>query len=207
VNDTSLVGDALAESLDGIEPAPFRERLDAVLDGTSLTPAVLVVKSARALDPGVDAETSALRGAGVQLSYEGLRLTRSLLREKEWEHAERTPYNLDLLASGTLVSRGFHELSETGVAMQAVDIVRRFGRDQTNTLAGEDVPDTSLESDVVKLAVNAGADLALQSVPPSVGAFAETLAAELEAEPLPDPNTLGGIEDRFATAARAPPND
>lgn len=208
MNDVSLVSEALADALEGFDPAPFGDRLEGVVAGEPLTPGVLTVRTARTLDGTVDERAAARRGAGVQVSYEGLRLTRSTLRGEDWENLETQEYHLDLLVAGTLVARGCNLLARTGVVDQAVGIVRRFGRAQTHLQTGDfEATGHSLEVDVVELAVAAGADLALGTVPPAVAALGETLATELEAEPLPEPAVLDGIEERFAHVEHAPRTD
>lgn len=232
------VREALSKSLADIEPASFRDRLEAVLADQPLTPGVLTVRTAAALDSAVDSDASAMLGAGVQLSYEGLRLTRAIIRSRRDdadvpEHLttdgsgvelaagvgdqgrktltngdsaldESEQYYLDLLAAEVLVSRGFYHLADTGVATQAVEIIRRFGRTQTTELEGELAQEQSLEVDVIKLAVNAGADLANVPETPALTSVGEALAAELEAEPLPDPvEALSGVENRILSATNA----
>lgn len=207
MQEVSYVSEALQESLDDIEPVAFRQRLHSVIEGVSLTPAVLTVKTARAIEPSIDVESSAKRGAGVQLSYEGLRLTRSMIREKHWEAGnDRDSYYFDLLAAAVLVSRGYYYLADTGVATQSVEIVRRFGRNQTYEQQ-TDVQDleNSLEIDVIKLSVNAGADLAMQTIPPSIMSYGESLARDIQDEPLPGPDdALTGVDERIATLASTP---
>lgn len=206
VRDANHISNALNQSLEDIEPVSFRERLHSVIDGVSLTPGVLTIVTARALEPSIEVTSSARRGAGVQLSYEGLRLTRSVLREKDWEHDESTPYYRDLLAASVLVSRGFYYLADTGVADQAVDIVQRFGRNRAYQQQSVDTElEDSLEIDAIKLAINAGADMAVQTIPPAVTTYADTIARELEQEPLPEPDeALTGFEERIGTLAGTP---
>ena len=208
MTEEGAVSDALWDSLADIGPPTFRSHLEGVLEDQSLTPGVLTVKTARALDGSTDLEASAMRGAGVQLSYEGLRLTRAVVDERgaldtAVEEAQEE-YYLDLLAAEVLVSRGFYHLATTGVSDQAVEIVRRFGRNQTHELDGQSPTEASLEEDVIKLAVNAGADMSTTPVSSAVTSFGERLATELEREPLPDPDdALAGIEGRITTAATA----
>lgn len=206
MKDADYISHALEQSLADIEPVPFRERLHEVVDGVSLTPGVLTIVTARAMEPSVEETASAKRGAGVQLSYEGLRLTRAVLRERDWEVNEDKSYYRDLLAASVLVSRGFYYLADTGVADQSVEIVRRFGRNETykqQSVTGE--LEDSLEVDVIRLAVNAGADMAVQTIPPAVTSYADTIARELESEPLPAPEeALGGVEERIGTLAGTP---
>lgn len=207
MTEAPVVREALDRSVADIEPSAFRARLQTVLSDVSLTPAVLTVRTARTLEPSIDVDACALRGVGVQLTYEGLRLTRSILRESRWEDdGRRKEYYLDLLAAAVLVSRGYHALADTGVSREAVEAARRFGRYQTYDQKGElSYGEYSLEADFVTLAVNTGADLALQTVPPSITAFGENLAHDIGAEPLSGPeNALEGVEERIRTLTSAP---
>jgi hypothetical protein len=197
----SALDEVIGRSVDKLEPASFRDRLLGVASGTSRTPGVLAIQTARALDPAADIETSATRGAGVQLSYTGLELTRSILREQRWEEGDTDDYYYDLLAAEILVSRGLYYLSGTGVRRQAVEIVQKFGRTQTETAelgtrhAGE-----PLEMDVIRLAVDAGADLVMQTTPPSLATYREELADDLREYPLPEPDdALAGVDERLTT--------
>ncbi len=207
VSDVTAARTVLEQSLADIEPPAFRRHLQTVLGDITPTPAVLTIRTARALEPSLDLETCAVRATGVQLTYEGLRLTRSVLREQRW-HApdERSQYYLDLLAAAVLVSRGYYCLADTGVTRQAVEAARRFGRHQTYAQTGTfDDVEYSLEADFVALAVTAGADLAVRTVPPSITAYGESLAQDIGREPLPDPvEGLVGVEERVATLAASP---
>ena len=207
MTESTAVRDALSDALSDIEPSAFHSRCDELLAAEPLTPGVLTLRTARALDPSVTTEAGAIRGAGVQLSYEGLRLTRRIIRERKRDALARATngagsdaetYYLDLLAAEVMVSRGFYQLATTGVSDQAVEIVRRFGRNQTIEHESGIPEAPSLEVDVIKLAVNAGADLANVPLTPALTSFGERLADELEAEPLPDPEpALSGIESRI----------
>jgi hypothetical protein len=207
VTEVSVVRETLAHSLADLEPPAFQSHLRTTIGDVSLTPAVLTVRTARALEPSVDEDASALRGAGVQLTYEGLRLTRSILSDGPWSSSEgRTNYYLDLLAAAVLVSRGYYYLADSGVSAEAVEAARRFGRYQTYDQNG-DLTDGeySLERDFITLAVNAGADLALQTVPSSVTAYGENLARDIGTAPLAEPESaLDGVEERITTLASTP---
>lgn len=205
VKETTHLRGALDISLEDIEPVAFRERLHALLEDVSLTPGVLTIQTAHALEPSITAEAAAQRGAGVQLSYEGMRLTRSIIRDEQWEvPGKRESYYLDLLACSVLVARGFHYLADTSVADQSVEIVRRFGRNQTYEQQNEfERREDSLEVDIVKLAVNAGADMAMQTIPPSITSYGDSLAREIGTEPLPEPEeALTGVEERVVSLAQ-----
>ncbi|OVE83725.1 DUF7114 family protein [Natronolimnobius baerhuensis] len=94
------------------------------------------------------------RAAGVQLIYEGLRLTRTLAHTEPWLEAASagetpaptgagtaatpvapqsdTDGDLEILAADILVARGFYLLARTDAAETAVETVQSFGRDQTH---------------------------------------------------------------------------
>jgi len=186
---------------------PLRERLQSVITGVSLTPGVLTVKTASTLEPSLDVAAVAERGAGVQLTFEGLRLARSNIREEPWEEDEAIErYHLDLLAANVLFSRGFYHLTDTGVADETIAIIQRFARNQTHEQeARPEQVDAPLEVDIIQLAVNAGADMALGTVPPAVSSYGESLARQLQQEPFAEPETaLTGVEERLTTLVGPP---
>lgn len=207
MTEATVVRETLEQSVADIEPSAFRQRLETILADISLTPAVLTVRTARALEPSADVGVCALRGAGVQLTFEGLRLTRSILRDQQWESTSgRQSYYLDLLAAAVLVSRGYYYLADSGVTREAVEAARRFGRYQTYNQNGDlSSEEYSLEGDFITLAVNTGADIALQTVPGSVTVYGENLARDIGTEPLADPETaLDGVEERITTLVSVP---
>lgn len=187
---------AIEDLLRDVEPEPFRERLLRTLERRHPTPGVLTVRTALAVDGAVAVETAADRAAGVQLTYEGLRLTRHLLEEEPWSStgeptaqdarssdgalpAEDDP-DVDLVAAEVLVAKGIDQLAHTGVRKRVVEVVQRFGR--VNSPGGPPA-DPPLESDVVVLALAAGADLAAQTVPPGLVEYARDLASDLDDQP------------------------
>jgi hypothetical protein len=206
VTETTVVRETVAQSLADIEPPAFREHLLEVVLEDSLVPGVLTVHTARALEPSADVDACTLYGVGVQLTYEGLRLTRSILSEEEWTSTDdRTNYYLDLLAAAVLVSRGYYYLADSGVSQDAVDAARRFGRYQTYAQNGGLDDKYSLEEDFIALAVSTGADFALGTVPPSVTAYGESLATDIGKDPLPAPETaLEGVHERLRTLGSSP---
>jgi len=153
---------AARDALADIEPERLREVLRDRLADASMAPSVLTLLSAHTLDSGADAAPLAERAAGVQLIYEGLRLTRTLAHDEPWaagENEAASRADLDILAADVLVSRGFYLLARTETADRAVEVVRAFGRDQTRRReAGADraALDRNLEADVFALAVAAG---------------------------------------------------
>ncbi|WP_246391742.1 DUF7114 family protein [Halosimplex pelagicum] len=98
MEEAAAVRGAALEAVGDVEPDRLRERIRERLEDGSMAPGVLTVLSARAVSagsadgpsvdidaPSVDTDAIADRGAGVQLIYEGLRLTRSLSRDPPWE--------------------------------------------------------------------------------------------------------------------------
>ncbi|WP_224267923.1 DUF7114 family protein [Haloprofundus salinisoli] len=215
MDDAVRTRDAAREALSDIDPPQLLDALDARLADASMLPGALALVSARALDPDVDAEALAERAAGVQLIYEGLRLTRDLAREEPWaDDASERQNGTDgliagieadmlVLAADVLVARGFFVLARTEAATRAVDTVRTFGRDQTlgrrptSSAAIDGEPDRDVESfnrrleaDVLDLAVLAGATAVGQAIPESLSAYAADLAAEYGTSFPPAPATL-----------------
>lgn len=184
---------AAREAVADVEPRELRGRIDTILADASMAPGVLVVLSARSIDPNLDPTAIEDRAAGVQLIYEGLRLTRTLASEEPWASTvNHTDANIDVLAADVLVSRGFYLLAMTEAADRAVETIRAFGRDQTHRRDAEadrDALDGTLETDVFELAGVAGTT-ALDAPPDQVRATIEELAAMIEGEPLPAAATL-----------------
>ncbi len=207
---------AAAEAVADVEPPQLHEYLGSVLDRASMVPAALTLESAAAMaaeghvfdeeyDQRLDGEPTADRdhdvvthAAGVQLIYEGLRLTRSLAHDEPWTAADADADEGDLaiLAADILVARGFYLLARTEAAGTAVRTVQSFGRDQTrradlapsdgresepDSTAGIDESDpaaidANLERDVLELAVRTGAVAVGETPSPRLLAAAEDLA-------------------------------
>jgi hypothetical protein len=205
MDDAVRVREAAREAVDDIEPDRLREVLFDRLSDAPMTPAVLTLVSARAPETGVDTDTDGIaeRAAGVQLIYEGLRLTRSLAWAEPWTatadaDAGDIDADLDVLAADVLVSRGFYLLARTDAAGRAVDVVRAFGRDQTLARGdGADVDslDRNLEADVFALALVAGMT--------AVGATPSPAAVEYAAELGQDCDTEGGLQPADAAFSEA----
>ena len=161
---------AAEEALADVEPPALAAVIAEVLEDASFTPGVLTLVSASEADPEADPEDLSSRAAAVQLIYEGLGLTRTLAREEPWAdvtvdqaavHAapDSIRADLEIVAADVLVARGFYLLADTDAAETAVETVRSFGTDQTahDRSTGTDaIGDSSLERDVLKLAVVAG---------------------------------------------------
>jgi hypothetical protein len=208
---------AARDALADIEPERLGEALCDHIADASMTPSVLTLVSARALDGGVDPDHVAERAAGVQLIYEGLRLTRTLAHTEPWtgddDEAIRRA-DLDILAADVLVSRGFYLLARTETAERAVEVVRAFGRDQTRRRdpgADRSALDRNLEADVFALAVAAGTTAVGVAPGVELREYVSGLARELDGD-LPPPDTAlpDTVADRVLALAGSdttPPAD
>ena len=179
MEEAAAVRRAARESVDDVEPARLRDDLRAYIDDGSMLPGALAVLTARACE--IDREGDGLleRAAGVQLVYDGLRLTRTLAREEPWTGGDPAAANMDVLAADVLVSRGFYLLARTEAAGEAVEVVRSFGRDQTDRRTSGDASlDARLEASVLDLAVVAGATAADHAPSEELRSFASDLARE-----------------------------
>jgi hypothetical protein len=181
MEEAAAVRGAAEEAVRDVVPGTLREEISGFVESGSVVPGTLTLVVADLfgeVDPdAVDGLTE--RAAGVQLIYDGLRLTRRLVHGDPWSDAAEAEGDLsadmEILAADVLVSRGFYLLARTEAAGAAVEVVRSFGRDQTNRRElGDPSLDRELERDVVELAVLAGAT-AVGAEPPDAGAFAADL--------------------------------
>ena len=181
------------EAVSDIEPPRLAARIDAVLGAASMAPGALVCLVAQSADAAVSNEAVSERAAGVQLIYEGLRLTRTLSHEEPWVDSEdHTDANLDVLAADILVSRGFYLLAMTDAAGKAVETIRAFGRDQTHRReldADQRALDSNLEGDIITLAGVAGESAVDTPVSSGVRDAVSAVAAGV-AGPFPDAEEL-----------------
>ncbi|MDB9248449.1 hypothetical protein PN419_05420 [Halorubrum ezzemoulense] len=217
MDDAARARDAAREALADVEPEQLREALDARIGEAAVTPGVLALVTARALDPDVELGDVTDRAAGVQLIYEGLRLTRTVAREEPWVTAPTAAdidADMDILAADVLVSRGFSLLACTDAAGPAVDVVRAFGRDQTlRDREGTDAEtavglDRNLEVDALELAVVAGTTAVGGDPPEELLAYARDLAADCDGEfppagralPETTADRIADISDRAVSA-------
>jgi hypothetical protein len=217
MDDAARARDAAREALADVEPEQLREALDSRIGDAAVTPGVLALVTARAVDPDVDLDDVADRAAGVQLIYEGLRLTRTVAREEPWVRAPTAAdidADMEILAADVLVSRGFSLLACTDAARPAVDVVRAFGRDQTlRDREGTDAEtaaelDRNLEVDALELAVVAGTTAVAGDPPEELLEYARDLAAGCDGEfppagrALPDATAdhIADISDRAVSA-------
>ncbi|MXR52370.1 hypothetical protein GRX03_12240 [Halovenus sp. WSH3] len=176
-----------------VEPAGLHERIAEWLDQGSMAPGVLTIRFARATSSTVSQATDdeladpvGERAAGVQLIYDGLRLTRRLASEEPWETGTSESGDLDILVADVLVARGFYLLAKTEASDRAVETVRAFGRDQTvQRETGDDSLARNLEADALELAAVAGTTVGDRTVSPNVQSFAAELAESVADDGFP----------------------
>ena len=184
---------AALDAVEDVEPDRLHERIAEHVQAGSMVPGVLTILSVRAVTDGATGGASAgddtlldaveRRAAGVQLIYDGLRLTRQLSHDEPWTTSHKEAGDLDVLVADVLVARGFYLLSRTTAATTAVETVRAFGHDQTVRETHDDPGlDRNLEADVVRLAIVAGAGLRETALSPGVTELAATLAGEFETD-------------------------
>ncbi|WP_394741054.1 DUF7114 family protein [Natronococcus roseus] len=203
------------EAVTDVEPPALYELIESTLESASMLPGALTLESAGAVAPS---ETAARNGdepddgiithaAGVQLIYEGLRLTRSLAHEEPWADDDGTTDvdgDLEILAADILVARGFYLLARTDAADKAVRTVQAFGREQTHRLDERDdghaatTRDATLERDVLELAVLAGAAAVDENPSPSLLERADEIAAAAGTSFPPAERSTVGSESRVS---------
>jgi len=218
MDDAARARRAAREALADVTPEHLRVAIDDRLVEATVTPGVLALVTARALDPEAAPEDVSDRAAGVQLIYEGLRLTRRLAHEEPWAtaatHEADIDADMDVLVADVLVSRGFSLLAHTDAASAAVEVVRAFGRDQTlrdrpGTAPSEAATlDRNLEVDALELAVIAGTTAVDGEPPGELLTYARELAADYDGE-FPPParalpettaDRIADISDRAVSA-------
>jgi hypothetical protein len=211
---------AARDEVEDISPRRLADVIDDHLGSASMVPGALTLLSARAVAAaGPDAPRSGedpgpsgieRRAAGVQLIYEGLRITRRLVREDPWAGtAAGDPgdidADLDVLAADVLVARGFSLLARTEAATSAVETVRAFGREQTDGLAGRSSPARSLEANVFELAAVAGARAVSSETPVPLRQYVVGLARAHSERPLaPVPDILPDAIEEVLTRVSEP---
>jgi hypothetical protein len=218
MDDAARAREAARGALADVEPPRLRAVIDERLRDGAVTPGALTLVCARLVCRGADApdptsDAVGERAAGVQLIYEGLALTRRLAHDEPWARTDAIDVEADLeiVAADVFVSRGFSLLARTAAADRAVEVVRAFGRDQTDreTAADPAALDRELEADVLALAAAAGATVVDAPADPALVEYAAGLGRELAAgddDGLPPvPRALGGpVRERLATLAGGP---
>jgi hypothetical protein len=179
MEEAAAVRRAASEATTDVVPEALRDTIDEYVADGSVVPGVLTLLCARSV-AGEEPDGLARHAAGVQLIYDGLRLTRELAQGNPWRDdgtgagdgdsdrdgdgsgaaPNHDDANMAILAADVLVSRGFYLLARTDAAEEAVGVVRAFGRDQTDRESAEgtaaDDLDRNLEADVLELAVTTG---------------------------------------------------
>lgn len=197
-----------------VSPDPLRERIYGLLDESAMVPGVLALTSARAVEgakaAGKSPETGGGKGAvgvedraaGVQLIYEGLRLTRALADEPPWDQEfPHTDSDIDILAADVMVARGFSLLARTEAADKAVETVQSFGRNETDDQQGRPTSAHALETDVFELAVVAGATAFGATPTDSLLAYAADLAESIDGDhPEPPEPVAEAVEQAVSDA-------
>ncbi|MEF8782236.1 MAG: hypothetical protein V5A54_03990 [Haloarculaceae archaeon] len=215
MEEAAAVRRAALDATGDVEPAPLRDTIEAQLDAGSMVPGALTVLTARALSDGASITVAASdgtmagpvgkRAAGVQLIYDGLRLTRELAHDEPWTAGAKAKSDLAVLAADVLVSRGFYLLARSEAADAAVATVRAFGRDQTVHRKTADTSlDRNLEADVLELAVVAGGTMGDRTVAPGLREYAAGLA---NGSPFPDADGFfaESVIEKIGTIGTDPP--
>jgi hypothetical protein len=205
MEEAATVSRAVSDAVHDVVPDALREDITTFVEEGSPLPGVLTLVTAD-LFGGPDADFETVdglveRGVGVQLIYDGLRLTRDLVHDDPWAAGEKAAADMDILAADVMVARGFYLLARTEAAEAAVEVVRAFGRDQTDRRERDDPAfDGELERDVLELAVLAGAS-AVGSEAPDASGFASRLLDGHEELPDPDGVLTDGVRADLLTLA------
>jgi hypothetical protein len=222
MDEAAAVRRAALEAVDDVDPDRLFERIEQRIEGGSMAPGALTLCSAAAVEEAVGTDGIADRAAGVQLIYEGLRLTRSLAHAEPWAGHGRlddwsastvaaarsgdddgkaqaaAAADLDVLVADILVARGFYLLARTEAAEAAVAVVRSFGQDQTVRRETDDPTlDGNLEADVFELAVVAGTTAAGGSAPVGLREFVTDLATVEGDLPQAEAVLTGEVRERL----------
>ncbi|MFB6254975.1 MAG: hypothetical protein ABEI06_10235 [Halobacteriaceae archaeon] len=198
------------EAISDITPSQVREVIEDRIASGSMIPGVLTLTSAQVAhvdrhdnrqlsDLELDLQEVEQRAAGVQLIYEGLRLTRSLVEENPWQDIEPLETDqqadTDVLAADIMVARGFYLLAQTDAADKAVATVQEFGRVETDKENDRLSDGNSLEVNVFELAVIAGSSIKGEDPPTALREYAIGLARTYNEPPLP--SVEEGLPDRI----------
>lgn len=197
MEEVAAVRRAALAGVDDVEPERLHDRIAARLADASFAPGVLTLVAEAATRGQHAADSDTDRAAGVQLIYEGLTLTRRLAHDDPWTTGDRDAGDLDILIADILVSRGFYLLARTEAAGAAVEVVREFGKDQTELrTTGDDDLDGNLEADICELAIVAGVTAAGHDPTTAL----RGVGADLAADGLPTAERLlsGDVAERLA---------
>jgi hypothetical protein len=183
MEEAAAVRRATEEAIQDVVPGRLQADILDRVDAMPAAPGVLTLLSART--PRTDPPDGVVElAAGIQLVYEGLRLTRQLAHEEPWARGDREAGDLAIVAADVLVARGFFLLARTEAAQAAVSMLQAFGHDQSYRVRNEEppatAPDFDLDVDVLELAVLTGQAAADQPLPDEreARAFAQRLVDE-----------------------------
>jgi hypothetical protein len=219
MEEAAAIRRAALDAVGDVEPVGLRERIGSLLESSSMVPGVLTLltvetvadttSTSLARDSG-SLDQVAQRGAGVQLIYDGLRLTRQLAQTEPWTDVDSDDADLDVLVADVLVARGFFLLARTDASETAVETVRAFGRDQTVRRTADDPAlDRNLEADVLELAAVAGSTADSGGTTAQFREYAAELAATVETPTdgfhSPDAFFPTNVRDRLRTLATESP--
>jgi hypothetical protein len=201
---------AARDTIDDVEPEALRENIDELLRTRSMSPGALVFRVAETADEGIEPTTVSEHAAGVQLVYDGLRLTRELAHDEPWIQSDhRAEADMSILAADVMVSRGFHLLARTDAARKAVETVRAFGRDQTvrrENATDDPRHDSGLEADILELAIVAATSLTAAKPATDLLERADAIGGSLGV-PLPPAEQLLAEFDASGPSASTVPDD
>lgn len=179
--DAALLHSAITD----VNPLPFRDFIEQRLQRSMKAPGLLTHLAAQVSDRDAVPEELDRRIVGVQYIYEGLRLTRTLSRCPPWYDEPGRDANLEILAAEVLVAKGFSLIVWTEAMPTAVELLRTFGRDETNGRVerGDSVlTHRGLETDVFQLSIVAGVTATGADPPDGSRIFATKLAESLDEE-------------------------
>ena len=128
MEEAAAVRGAALDAVGDVEPDRLRERIRERLEDGSMAPGVLTLLSGRAVAadapddaPAFSTDGIAERGAGVQLIYEGLRLTRTLSQDPPWERDGQRGQRGDELTDGGDVTLSGGDLPTDSAATANAD--------------------------------------------------------------------------------------
>ncbi|WP_330630292.1 DUF7114 family protein [Halocatena halophila] len=206
MDEAAAVRSAARATVEDVEPERLRSSLLGFIDSTSLTPGVVALLTARLCsNPDGDHERPA---AGVQLIYNGLRLTKELAHTEPWlVDGQRERGNMEILVADVLVARGFSLLSHTSAGTAAVDVVRSFGHNEAKEFEDDhttpEATERALKRDVLELALITGTSVVdeVQSagMHTDLHRIATDLVESCDGTGFPAPETFlsNGVADRL----------
>lgn len=209
MEEAEVARSAARDAISEVSPSPLRAALEDAISDASMVPGALTLLSASAVGGPADDDAVAERAAGVQLVYEGLRITRGLVDDEPWTGDPDLDADLDVIGADILVARGFRLLAHTDAADDAVTTVRTFGRRQTDVHAGRHSDTPTLEASVFELAAVAGATATGTDTSLPLRQYAASLAHAQDTTPLPPAADVlpDAIDDTLQRIAKPTPED